>query len=111
MEASAGEADVDFLAEAVEVSKAVKAPVKVVWTREEDIRHDHFRPASYHIVRAGLDATGKPIAFHHLFVGPSFIDGVIETLAPAIMPRWLPRFMKSTASSAAIPIAQVCQER
>jgi len=98
--------DVDFVIEAVEVSKAVKAPVKVVWTREEDIRHDHFRPASYHVVRAGLDATGKPIAFHHLFVGPSYMDGIIDTLAPAIMPRWLPRSLKNAVSSAAIPIVK-----
>ena len=39
-------------------------------------------------------------------MGPSFIDGVIETLAPAIMPRWLPRFMKNAASSAVIPIVK-----
>ncbi|MBI5248663.1 MAG: xanthine dehydrogenase family protein molybdopterin-binding subunit [Desulfomonile tiedjei] len=98
--------DVDFVAEAVEVSKAVKVPVKVVWTREEDIRNDHFRPASYHVLRAGLDATGKPVALHYLFVGPSWMDGMIETLAPAIMPRWFPRFLKNAAAHGAVPIAK-----
>jgi isoquinoline 1-oxidoreductase subunit beta len=88
------------------LSKAIKAPVKVMWTREEDIRRDQFRPASYHVLKAGLDASGRPTAFHHLFVAPSFMDGMIETLAPAIMPRWLPRFMKNVASRAAIPIVR-----
>ena len=98
--------DVEFVTEAVELSKAVKAPVKVVWTREEDIRHDHFRPASYHVLKAALDKTGRPIAFHHLFLAPAYMDGMIETMAPAIMPRWLPRSMKNAVGRLAIPIAK-----
>jgi CO/xanthine dehydrogenase Mo-binding subunit len=98
--------DVDFVIQAVELSKAVKAPVKVIWTREEDVRHDHFRPASYHVLKAGLDGAGRPTAFHHLFVGPSFMDAMIETVAPAIMPRWLPRFAKNAVSRVAIPIVK-----
>jgi isoquinoline 1-oxidoreductase beta subunit len=54
----------DYAAEAVYVSKAVKAPLQVVWTREDDIRHDYYRPASFHRLRAGLDAQGKIIAWH-----------------------------------------------
>ena len=98
--------DVDFAVEAVELSKAVKAPVKVIWTREQDVRHDHFRPASYHVVRGGLDGNGRPVAFDHRFVCPSYMDGTIETLAPAIMPRWLPRFMKNAIAYAVVPIAK-----
>src|SRR5690606_39558988 len=42
----------DYVAEAVAISRQVKAPVKVIWSREEDIRHDIFRPASYHRLRS-----------------------------------------------------------
>ena len=98
--------DVDFAAEAVELSHTVQAPVKVIWTREEDIRHDHFRPASYHVLRAGLDGNGSPIAFQHRFVCPSYMDATIEIMAPAIMPRWLPRFVKNAATWIAVPIAK-----
>jgi isoquinoline 1-oxidoreductase subunit beta len=98
--------DVDFVIEAVELSKAIKAPVKVMWTREEDMRQDHFRPASYHVLKAGLDGAGQLVAFHHLFVGPSWMDRTIETLATAVMPRWLPRFLKNAASYGAVPVVK-----
>ena len=45
----------DFVADAVETSKAVNAPVKVIWSREDDTQHDHYRPATYNVFRAALD--------------------------------------------------------
>jgi isoquinoline 1-oxidoreductase beta subunit len=54
---------VDYAAEAAFLSKAVGAPVQVVRTREEDLQHDYYRPAGLHRVRAGVDATGAPIAW------------------------------------------------
>ena len=53
----------DFVTDACEVSKAMKAPVQVTWTREDDMQHDYYRPASYIKMAAGLDASGKPTAF------------------------------------------------
>ena len=53
----------DELAQAVRVSKAVGAPVKLVWTREEDMRHDRYRPQAALRFRAGLDARGVPVAW------------------------------------------------
>ncbi len=53
----------DFIRDAVEVSKAIAAPVKVTWSREEDMQHDFYRPASYCRFTAGLDADGWPIAW------------------------------------------------
>jgi CO/xanthine dehydrogenase Mo-binding subunit len=97
---------VDFVAEAVELAKQVKAPVKVVWTREEDIRNDHFRPASYQAVRAALAADGSVKAFWHRLVGPTWADGFIETFMPALMPGWVPRPVKNAASTVAIPAAK-----
>lgn len=56
---------VDFIAEAVLLSKALGKPVQVVWSREDDIRHDMYRQASHHAIAAGLDAAGTITAWHH----------------------------------------------
>jgi isoquinoline 1-oxidoreductase subunit beta len=53
----------DFVTEACEVSKAMKAPVQVTWSREDDTQHDFYRPASLARLSAGLDAAGKPVSF------------------------------------------------
>ncbi len=59
----------DFVSEAVRVSKAVGAPVKVIWSREDDMRNGFYRPTSYNVFRAGLDATGRPVAWTHRIAG------------------------------------------
>ena len=56
---------VDYALEAVEVSKAVAAPVQVMWTREDDTRHGFFQPAAAHRMAAGLDAGGQVVAWWH----------------------------------------------
>jgi len=61
--------DNDYTYEAVQVSLAVGAPVQVVWTREDDIQHDLFRPGSIHSLRAELDAQGLPVSWRHIVVG------------------------------------------
>lgn len=53
----------DFVAESTIVSKAMGVPVQVTWSREDDMQHDYYRPASYVKMSAGLDANGKPTAF------------------------------------------------
>ena len=65
--------EVDFVTDAVETSKAVGAPVKVVWTREDDIRHGFYRPATYNVFRAALDGNGNPSAWIHRIVGPGIL--------------------------------------
>lgn len=62
-------AEVDYVADAVTVSKAVGAPVKVIWPRQEDMQHDFYRPGSMHRVRVGLDADGLPVAWEHRIAG------------------------------------------
>jgi isoquinoline 1-oxidoreductase beta subunit len=65
----------DFVAEAVEVAKAAKAPVKVVWTREDDIRGGWYRPCWFDRIAAGLDGENRPVAWRHTIVGQSIMVG------------------------------------
>jgi isoquinoline 1-oxidoreductase subunit beta len=55
----------DFVVQAAELSKASGRPVKVLWSREDDMKNDWYRPQSLNRVEAGLDASGKPVAFKH----------------------------------------------
>jgi isoquinoline 1-oxidoreductase subunit beta len=75
--------EIDGITRAVEIAKHVDGPVKVVWTREEDIQHDMYRPYWFDRISAGLDANGKPVAWHHRFAGSSVIA------------RWAPPFFSN----------------
>ena len=70
--------EADGAARAVQIAQHVNGPVKVVWSREEDIQHDMYRPYWYDRFAAGLDEKGKPVAWRHRFAGSSVIA------------RWLP---------------------
>jgi isoquinoline 1-oxidoreductase beta subunit len=72
--------ETDMIELAVEISKQVSAPVKVLWTREEDIQHDVYRPYYYDKISAGLDTNDKPVAWQHRIVGSS----VMARFAPSI---------------------------
>jgi len=74
--------EVDFETQAVRIAQHVEGPVKVVWTREEDIQHDVYRPYYYDRIAAGLDSQGRPVAWTHRLVGP------------AILARWAPPVFK-----------------
>lgn len=65
----------DFVSEAVEVAKAAKAPVKTVWSREDDVRGGYYRPAYVQRAKVGLDADGKPVAWQQVMVGQSITAG------------------------------------
>jgi isoquinoline 1-oxidoreductase beta subunit len=65
--------EADFVAEAVETSKAVGAPVKVVWSREDDMQHDFYRPISYARMSGAVDAAGKPTVFTQHLVQQSLM--------------------------------------
>jgi isoquinoline 1-oxidoreductase beta subunit len=75
--------EIDGVTRAVEIAKHVDGPVKVVWTREEDIQHDMYRPYWFDRISAGLDAKGMPVAWHNRFAGSSVIA------------RWLPPAFKN----------------
>ena len=63
----------DFVADAVETSKKVGAPVKVMWSREDDIQHDYYRPVTYVRMWAALDASGTPTAWQQRIVQSSLM--------------------------------------
>ena len=63
----------DFVSEAVRVSKAAGAPVKVIWSREDDVQHGFYRPATYNRLAAALDAAGNPVAWTHRIVAPPIL--------------------------------------
>lgn len=75
--------DVDFINQAVAIAKQVNYPVKVIWTREEDMQHGIYRPYYYDHLAAALDKSGKPIAWSHRVTGSS------------IMSRWVPQLVEN----------------
>ncbi|WP_109476276.1 xanthine dehydrogenase family protein molybdopterin-binding subunit [Paraburkholderia sp. C35] len=85
--------EVDGVMQAVKVAKQLNVPVKVMWTREEDIQHDMYRPYYYDKISAGLDANGKPVAWQHRIVGSS------------IFARFAPGAMKNGVDPDAVEVA------
>jgi len=65
----------DFVSEAVHVAKKVRKPVKVIWTREDDIKGGYYRPFWYDRIAAGLDAKGSLVSWKHTIVGQSIMIG------------------------------------
>jgi isoquinoline 1-oxidoreductase beta subunit len=65
----------DYIVEGVHIAKALagRAPIHLVWTREDDIRGGRYRPLFVHRVRAGLDKQGNPLAWHHRLAGQSIL--------------------------------------
>ena len=88
--------EVDFIAQAVKIAMQVEGPVKVIWTREEDIQHDMYRPYFFDRISGGLDDDGMPVAWHHRITGssiiarwapPVFKDGIdFDTVDGAVEP-------------------------
>ena len=76
----------DFIVDAVETAKAMGVPVKVMWTREDDITHGFYRPATYNVFRAALDDQGTPVAWWNRVVGPGILVQKGRAQAGAIDP-------------------------
>jgi isoquinoline 1-oxidoreductase beta subunit len=75
--------EIDGVTRAVQIAMQVEGPVKVVWTREEDIQHDMYRPCFFDRISAGLDDKGMPVVWNHRFAGSSIIS------------RWAPPIFKN----------------
>jgi isoquinoline 1-oxidoreductase beta subunit len=78
---------------AVQIAQQVEGPVQVIYTREEDIQHDMYRPYYYDRITAGLDAQGKPVGWSHRIAGSSIIA------------RFFPAFLKNGVDHDAVEIA------
>lgn len=85
--------EVDFVVQAAEISKAVGRPVKLVWSREDDMTHDAYRPIAHIKLAAGLDAAGKPVAWKYSHAGPS----VTKRMFPAFVKDGIDPFMLEAA--------------
>ncbi|WP_193164287.1 xanthine dehydrogenase family protein molybdopterin-binding subunit [Microbulbifer hainanensis] len=66
--------EIDYVPQAVLIAKQVEGPVKVTWTREEDMQHDYYRYLNNSRVTVGLDSAGKPISWRHRVIGPNVME-------------------------------------
>jgi isoquinoline 1-oxidoreductase beta subunit len=77
----------EFVRQAVDIAKEFKEPVKLVWSREEDVAHDLYRACGMARLVAGLDAQGMPVALTIRLTGPSFVASLVPAFGPNIADR------------------------
>lgn len=85
----------DFVEDAVRLTAIVKAPIKVIWSRTDDLQHDFYRPMAVNAIRAGLAADGTITAWHHRTATQSILLSVAKDLAAPIFPAALSTGMKA----------------
>lgn len=68
----------DFVAEAVQIAKGARVPVQLIWTLEDDLQHDYYRPGNYTRLQATLDEKGQPLAWLQRIVGPALSLGGVD---------------------------------
>jgi len=80
----------DYIADVVEVTKQIRKPVKLIWTREDDVQHDFFRSGSTNKLTGAIDANGAIVALHH------------HVAATSVTARWAPQFIQNQQDSYAM---------
>jgi len=84
-------AERDYVREAAELAGKIDGPVKVIWSREDDMQHDFYRPASHHEIAAVLDVKGMPVGWQHRIATQSILQHLV--------PGWIPGFAGRLAGS------------
>ncbi len=92
---------VDYVGQAVEISQKTGKPVKVIWTREQDIQHDYFRAATHNVLRATIDEKGHPLAWQHRIVGADVFAQTMPKVISGFLPDAMPRMLKNAATGLA----------
>jgi isoquinoline 1-oxidoreductase/isoquinoline 1-oxidoreductase beta subunit len=95
-------ATMEFVVEAVEIARRATHPVKLMWTRADDMRHGLYREATLHRVRAALGADGEPLAWQHRLVAANLNRLVIPIALAVLSPEWVPETAVSGVSSGVI---------
>ncbi len=85
----------DFVEEALRLTMALKVPVKVIWTRSDDLQHDYYRPMAVNAMRGALSADGKVTAWHHRTATQSIVASIGHEWAAGLMPEALPPGLKA----------------
>ncbi|MFP4598661.1 MAG: molybdopterin cofactor-binding domain-containing protein, partial [Persicimonas sp.] len=94
---------IDYIIEAVLVSREIGRPVRVVWTREDDTRGGYYRPFSHTRVRGAVDADGRPVAFDYHTMSQSLLQ--LDAWLPSILPEWMPRLTRTMMGKTAGNVA------
>lgn len=82
---------VDFVGEVAAIAAQLpNTPIKLIWSREDDMQHDYYRPATYHGLQGALDEQGKLIGWQHKIVSSSIIQGFGVDLMSSMLPSWVP---------------------
>ncbi|MFT4613584.1 MAG: isoquinoline 1-oxidoreductase beta subunit [Bacteroidia bacterium] len=82
---------VDYIGEAAAIAQKMPGiPVKLVWSREDDMQHDFYRPATLHELSGTLDDQGNMESWQHRLVSPSILKGLGVNMASAVLPAWIP---------------------
>ncbi|MGH7948167.1 MAG: xanthine dehydrogenase family protein molybdopterin-binding subunit [Candidatus Binataceae bacterium] len=92
----------DFVAEAALVSRHVQKPVKLIWSREDDMKHDYYRPATYNVLEAALDANGQAQSWSHKIVAPSMFVSLLPVFGK-VAPDWIPNWVTNSLTAVASP--------
>ena len=90
----------DFAGEVAAIAKLVPdTPVKLIWSREDDMQHDFYRPSSYHGTKGALDEKGNLLAWQHDIVTASIVKGFAPEIMSTVLPSWIPNEIARSVGS------------